>query len=359
MMRRVTRIILAMIGMLGLLGIFAATPMPQGTPPFAGTPTATPSGASLDWVTVQTTRFSILLPASFQTRVPLRDVRLRYDTAQMILLGEDRETGLKIELTETPALFANAQRKLENRKNDFNYARDVVTGIETQTGITLNGYDAAMLAYTRAGRMTVEWFIVVGAEEFDFVFERGRVNDQSFIEHVDKIVRSFLVDANLATPTPVPDKPTVWNTERTQRFSIAYPANLDVPVALRDVRLKPDSAQLVFMAEDPNTGWRVIVMQSPALYGSAQKKLEDRKKDLDLIRPNEQFKLLKLQADAMVNGRPAALVEYVRQNSVQVEYFIVVGEEEFEIRFQYGKPDDLDFISSAERIANSFTIDTK
>ncbi len=166
---------------------------------------ATPGSTNVPsaWATLMTVRFSIMVPSSFQAQVSLRDVRLKPDSAQLILMGEDPETNLQIDVTETPALFGNAQRKLENRKGDFNYSSEPTTILKAQTGITVNGRDAAILEYSRSGLAAVECFIVAGQEEFDIIIKQGNPNDANFIATAERIANSFTVDA---TPNATPPR---------------------------------------------------------------------------------------------------------------------------------------------------------
>jgi hypothetical protein len=190
---------------------------------------ATPVGADTPagWTTLKSARFAITVPSSFQTEIALRDVRLDPGKAQLILLGEDRETGMKIGVTESPALFGNAQKKLENRKSDFDFGRGTTTLLKAQTGITVNGRDAAILEFTRGGLAIVECFIVVGQEEFDIIIEQAKANDANFIARAEQIANSFLVDTVATRTTSTAPKTVAPENSRAVAVARAFFAALN------------------------------------------------------------------------------------------------------------------------------------
>lgn len=182
----------------------------------------TPAG----WITLRSGRLAINVPSSFRSEIALRDVRLNPGTAQLILSGEDRETGMKMGVTETSALFGNAQKKMENRKSDFDFGRDGTTLLKAET-VNTAVYDAAVLEYRRGGLATVEYFIVIRDEEFDIVVEQGKPNDENFIANAERSAFSFRVGTVVSPATPTTPKTIAPENSRATEMARAFFAALN------------------------------------------------------------------------------------------------------------------------------------
>ena len=156
---------------------------------------AMPGDVPTGWTRLKTTRFSILVPDGFYAQVPLRDVQVKSDSAQLILMGRDRETGFSVMVTESPLLFGTAQKKMENRKNEVVGSREPSLILKTQTGLLVNGRDTAILEYVHADQVAVTYDIVAGTEEFEIVIDYGKPTDANFIANAERIANSFKVDA--------------------------------------------------------------------------------------------------------------------------------------------------------------------
>ena len=332
----------------------ATKPRPTITPTRVITSTPSVLTTPVSWGTVRSQRFSIMVPPGFYTQVPLQDVRMKFDTAQLIFMGLDRETGFSVDVTESPAIFHSAQKRMENRKGDLERASNTAI-LLVESGIKLNGKEAAVLEYTQNDLATVIFYIATDQEEFEITIKQAQKTDVSFIANAERIANSFTIDATPRTPVPTqtPGLPALWTTQKTKRFTLSFPTNLQVTVPLNDVQR--GNGGIFFMAEDPQTGYQVFFSQTNALFGTAKGKWENRSNDFRAT--NNSVKILKSQAGLTLNGHEAAVIEYVRANSVGVEYFIVVGQEEFDLIFRYGMPNDPNFIATAERIVNSFMID--
>lgn len=333
-------------------------PQPTLTPTATQPPTATRAPATpgdlatpAGWVTLRSARFAINVPSSFETQVALRDVRLDPGTAQLILLGEDLETRIKVDVTETPALFGNAQRKLENRKSDFGSGSGQVTVLKAETGITVNGRDAAILEYITGGMAAVECFIVVGQEEFDIVIQQGNPSDTGFIARAEQIVNSFLVDTPVSLVTP-----SRWTTLKSGRLSITMPSSFQATVPFQDVQPNQSGKQTILSGDDGETGLAVMVVHTKGSFDSAEQWLEEAKKFCS--DPPRSGTPLAAQTGIKINGRSAALLACSLSDYVSVEYFIRVGREDFQILVWQKQPTDANFILNAERIANSFLVNT-
>ncbi len=158
------------------------------------------------------------------------------------------------------------------------------------------------------------------------------------------------------TPLPFGGALVTWQIVRSDRFAVSVPSSLQIDIPLSDVWLSPATAQVIFSGKDSQTGLQIQMLESRALFGTARGKLENRKNDFDISR--DASAVLKLDSGISVNGREAAVAEFVRNGLATVEYYIVAEQEEIDIVVKQGKPDDTPFIATAERIANSFSVDS-
>lgn len=148
--------------------------------------------------------------------------------------------------------------------------------------------------------------------------------------------------------------PAGWTTLKSARFAITVPSGFQAQVPLQDVRLNLSDKQTVLSGDDRATGLVILVVETRGGFGSAEQWLEEAKKHCS--DPRGSALVLKTQTDIAVNGRAAATITCSRSDYLTVEYFIRVEREDFQILVSQKQPADANFISNAERVANSFVV---
>ncbi len=142
--------------------------------------------------------------------------------------------------------------------------------------------------------------------------------------------------------------PAGWTVQQTDRFSLALPANYAV------------SATDPFTAIDSATFATISVMALPTISGKSQTIVDTAAK---MLTPGA--KVIKSQAGLTINGKEAGLFEYdmvlgsgsSETHSVIVNYYFLSGSDEFDLSISGGNPNDPNFVPTAEKIGNSFTVE--